>query len=246
MQRLKFLLVLIVVVLLGGALDSSANSITVGVPDAGLIARDTRDGASGITFIDLDSKVSGNGWITSWSIYAQQYIPGWSDNSDARQVALYFFRDTGSNYQVVGKSPLETIPAGGWDKKYSFNLASPIPVQAGDYLAFYYPFQGTDIYNYPSQSIPGGVIAFSRDYTSSGGHNVRWHNPWGSTQAALNVGDSVLHGWFNSGPESESDQGRIYSINASGTTTLTPIPSAALLLGSGLMALVGLRRRLKK
>lgn len=243
-QRLRFFLALAMAFLLIGSFNADAAPIGAGVPDAGLTARQTRDGASGIHFMDLDSPVSGSGWITSWSIYAQQSVPGWWNNSDARQVALLFFRDIGSGYEVVGKSPLETIPSGSWDQNYTFTLATAIPVQAGDYLGFYYPFQGSDI----SQigQTPGGVIAFDWVATSSGGHNVRWHHPWGLAQPVLNVGDSVADGWFDSGPESEGNMGRIYSINASGTTTLTPIPSGLMLLGSGLAGLAGLRLRFHK
>lgn len=242
-KRLRILLALAMAILLLGSFNASAAPISAGVPDSGITARYNRDGASGIHFIDLDSPVSGSGRITSWSIYAQMAIPGWSDNTDSRQVGLLFYRDTGSGYTVVGKSPLETIPSGGWDKKYKFtNLGSGIQVKKGDYLGFFYPFQVTYIYVYPAESIPGGVIAFDFVPIDAGGHNVRWHEPWGSSQnTELNVGDSVDYSWFY---DLKFPNGRIYSINACGT--LAPIPGAVLLLGSGLAGLAGLRLRFGK
>jgi len=125
------------------SLNVSAGTITGGVSDAGLTDRWSRDGASAINFIDLSSTISGNGWITSFSIYAQSHAEGWENNTDARQVSLIIFRNDGNYYDVVGTSPLETVPANGWDQKYTFDLSNPIPVQTGDYIGWYYPLQGS-------------------------------------------------------------------------------------------------------
>lgn len=213
MKKFHVLTAVATVILLLVTLNVYASTISGGVPDSGLIPRDYRDGASGIHFIDLGSPISGDGWITSWSIYAQSHGP-WMDNTDSRKVGLIIFRDNGSGYTVVGVSPLETIPSGAlaWDKKYTFTDLGPgIHVKAGDYLGWYYPFQGSD-YG-PGPTNPGGVIAFAK--VAGGGHNVLWHDPWGSTQnTELGVGP-VPDNFFNA---SEPGIGRIYSINVSGST----------------------------
>ncbi len=213
------------------SLNAYAGTISGGVDDADIIDRHYRDGASGIHFIDVDSQISGDGIITSWSIWAQSYMPWAPDptNTDQRQVGLLIFRNNGSGWTVVGKSPLATIPSGAsaWDRKYTFSAS--IWVKQGDRLGFFYPFQGSDI-NDPNPTIPGGVIAFTLAEVG-GGHNVRYHVPWGSAQPTeLNVGDSVPYDWFQGGPEGEGDRGRIYSLNVHGVTNMTIVPNALLLL----------------
>jgi len=241
------------IVLLVGV-NAYADTISGGVPDSGLTVRQLRDGASGIHFIDLNSPISGNGWITSWSIFAQSSIVlDWVANFESRQVGLMIYRNNGSSYTVVGESPLETIPAGAlaWDRIYTFSdLGTGIHVQQGDLLGWYYPFQAADsgpnpgnYPYYPNDTNPGGVIAFDKILVSSGGHDVRWHGLWGSQQPPeLAVDASVDSSFFDSGPESEGGLGRIYSINVSGSTNPVPVPPSALLLGSGLLGLLGFRR----
>ena len=216
------------------SLNAYAGSISGGVDDAGVIARTQRDGASGFHIIDLDSKISGDGRITSWSIWAESYmswIPG-IVNTEQRQVGLIIFRDTGSGYLVVGESPLETISSGAsaWNRKYTFtDLGTGIEVKRGDYLGIYYPFQGSDISG--PYNNPGGVIAFDSVALDAGGHNVRFRYPWGSAQPPeLVVGALVPYNWFNAGPEVEGGLGRIFSLNVSGVANLTTAPNALLLL----------------
>jgi hypothetical protein len=231
----KLLLPLLFPLLLSSLLlvgmDAQAGTISGGVPDSEIIARDLRDGASGVHFIDVDSQISGDGVITSWSIWAQSTGPaswGSPQNFDPRQVGLIIFRDNGSGYTVVGKSPLETIPSGAaaWDRKYTFS--AHIPVRQGDRLGFFYPFQGSDIGG--PYTNPGGVISFQGADTAHGGHNWRRHEPWGSAQATeLDPGDSVAYAWFNTGYEVEGTR-RIMSINVHGVANATSAPNILLLL----------------
>jgi hypothetical protein len=221
MKKIFLLMGCIAGILLLVTLNAYATTISAGVPDSGIISREFRDGAGGINFIDLSSPISGDGWITSWSIFAQSHGP-WVDNTEPRQVGLVIFRNTGTGYMVVGESSLETIST--WDRKYTFNdLGSGIQVKSGDYLGWYYPVQGDGTNN------PGGVIAFD---LAGGTHNVLFNTDWGS-QPKLAVGDSAPYTAFTL-------QLRTYSINVSGTAV--PVPASLLLLGSGLLGLVGLRR----
>ena len=97
-----------------------------------------------------------------------------------------------------------------------------------DHLGFFYPFQGSDISD-PNPSSPGGVIAFTLAEVG-GGHNWRYHVPWGSAQATeLDPGDSVAYAWFNTGYEVEGTR-RIMSINVHGVTNGTNTPNTLLLL----------------
>jgi hypothetical protein len=214
------------------SLNAYAGSISGGVDDAGIIARTQRDGASGFHIIDLDSKISGDGRITSWSIWAESYMSWIPDtvNTAQRQLGLIIFRDTGSGYLVVGESPLETIPSGAlaWNKKYTFtNLGAGIQVKKGDYLGIYYPFQGSDIWG-PYDN-PGGVIAFDNVAIGAGGHNVRFRSPWGSQQPPeLAVGALIPYDWFNIGPEVEG-AGRILSFNVTGVANVSTAPNTLLL-----------------
>ena len=242
MKRLFGISALVVVTCLMVSLNASAGTITGGASDAQLTSRTLRDGASGINFVDFSSTISGNGWITSFSVFAQSWLdqsvaPGWDTNNyDARQLALFILRDTGSNYQVVGTSPLETIPAGqtNWDKVYTFALpGNGIPVQKNDYIGWYYPFQGAA---FQGPGVPGGVIAFS-----AGGHSVYWApTTWG--QGVAEVSGSLPYGYFQG-----YDNGRTYSINVQGTDVApVPLPGALPLFASGLFGLAAIRRRFKK
>jgi hypothetical protein len=227
------------------ALGVSAYADVIGgVPDGGIIERALRDGASGINFIDLDNsrRISRDDLILTWSIFAQAYCEGWwaSPNYEARKLGLVIYRDIGSGYQVVGKSSLETIPAGvsNWDKIYNFNLGAGIQVQTGDYLGWYYPWQGSLYYgaNDPG-NIPGGVIAFSRIAGGAGLNDVRYRG-WGPGETELTVGQTVADNEFNILYLAEN-AGRIYSINVS--TNAIPLPGAVWLLGPGLLGVVGWR-----
>lgn len=147
-----WLILLALAVLTGNLMfsqNASAALIHGGVSDAEITSRGTTDGAVNATYIDLSSPIDGDGWITSWSIYAQLVSP---HPDIARQLKLIIFRAKGVNYDVVGKSPLETIPQGGYNQKYTFtDLGSGIAVKAGDFIGWYDP--------------QGGVLALSQ-YTS--------------------------------------------------------------------------------
>ena len=157
MARIYYLTGLVVAILLTLSLNASAALISGGVSDADIKARTQLDGAYGINFIDLVNPITGDGWLTSWSIYA----------GGTGEVKLIIFRANGPNYDVVGTSPFETISAAG---KYTFTDlgSSGMAVKAGDYLGWYYPVTNS-----------AGVISF--DY---GADNVAWVEPWGSQPEA--------------------------------------------------------------
>lgn len=213
MKRLSAIMALAVAFLLMTNLNAWASSIHGGVSDADLMDRPEIDGASGINFIDLSNPINGDGLITSWSIYAK------GNDDDAKMVGLIIFRSNGTDYDVVGKSPLETITMGGWNQRHTFtDLGGGISVKAGDYLGWYYPPQN------------GGVIAFSNE-----GDDVHWVEPY---YPAEGQPEATTPWMYNSG------RARTYSINVSGTTA--PAPATLVLLGSGLLMLLGAGWRLKK
>ncbi|OPY84531.1 MAG: hypothetical protein A4E72_02172 [Syntrophus sp. PtaU1.Bin208] len=195
----------------------SASSITGGND---VIERSGRDGAHQITFIDLDHRISGDGWLTGWSFFADYDVPG--ATSDPRQVKLKIFRENGANYDLVGQSDMVTVSA--WDKVYSFSLPN-IPVKQNDIIGWYYP----------EQDWPGGVIS----YQSSTGTNTVW-TVWPDPEGEIT--GSVSKSRFSAGGE-----GRLYSIRVEGTdVNPVPLPPAMYLLGSGLMGLAWVRNRFHK
>ncbi len=222
MKKYCLLMALAAGILLLVTPNAHATFIMAGVPASGLTSRGLVDGAGGIDFIDLSSPINSNGMITSWSIYAQITGGPWGVNTSPLGVQLVIFRSIGGNYTVVGESPTETIST--WNGKYTFDLVSGIQVQAGDYLGWYYPPQGS------LGSLNGGVIAY--DYPTPG-NNVLFTTAWGSAPE-LSVGDVLSAGTL-------TEQDRLYSINVSGV----PLPPTVLLLGSGLMGLGLLRFRRK-
>jgi hypothetical protein len=111
-------------------------------------ARPYVDGATGITFIDLNHKITSDGEIGSWSVYA---VAG-------REMKLKIFRENNNYYDLVGSSPLVTTTAG----KQTFSLATPISVKAGDIIGWYYPIGSTS-----------GTGIYYNDYVDDG--NTRWN-----------------------------------------------------------------------
>ncbi|MDP6346664.1 MAG: hypothetical protein QF491_24245, partial [Alphaproteobacteria bacterium] len=92
-----------------------------------VIARPYLDGADGVLFFDLNGRISGNGEIDSWSIYA---------NATGGEVKLLIYRDNGANWDFVGESGLEAVNSLGVN---TFALASPITVETDDIIAWWYP-----------------------------------------------------------------------------------------------------------
>jgi hypothetical protein len=182
----------------------STIKITGGVDNNEIISRSLRDGASGINFIDLNSTISSDGWITSFSIWPESNAATWGTNTDSKQLSLIIYRNNGDYFDVVGKSPIETVATTQWDQKLVFHLpGNGIQVKKGDIIGWYYPPQGI------TPGDPGGVIAADNIAIGSGGHDVRWLSPWGyQTEAS----GSILKTDFS------GQDGRIYSINVSGVS----------------------------
>ncbi|MFT3784564.1 MAG: hypothetical protein QM770_00170 [Tepidisphaeraceae bacterium] len=171
--------------------------------------RSVVDGATGILFFDLNQPVVGNGTVDAWQIYAGQ-------KSGIGQVELLIFRPGANSWAFVGASPLETVT---WGSANTFALPSPIAVQTGDLVGWWYP-QGTvpsvtydqavgqSLYNYnwASDPIPETHTDLPNLFTTA------WHGPWN--------GDA-----------------RTYSIQVLGT-----LPEPAVLSCIGLTALMLARR----
>ncbi len=111
------------------ALPSLSLADVIGGND--VIPRPAVDGATSIIFFDLNSPISTNGAITSWSIFAS------SQQSGEGKLKLKIFRDIGATWQFVGESPLETVAT--WGAVNTFLLPVSMPVQAGDIVAWWYP-----------------------------------------------------------------------------------------------------------
>ncbi|MCX5805542.1 MAG: PEP-CTERM sorting domain-containing protein [Proteobacteria bacterium] len=136
----------------------SASAAFLGGNDT--IVRSYVDGATGITFIDVNHRIISDGEIDSWSVYA---VAG-------RTMRLKIFRENGDNYDLVGSSPFVTTTFGG----QTFSFATPISVKVGDIIGWYYTSgsaPGTGIYfdnssifygntlwtTYPGSEITGSV-----------------------------------------------------------------------------------------
>lgn len=179
-----------------------------------ITGRYTRDGIVNATYIDMKNTIQSDSVLTGWNIWAQSYAFTWPYSTAARSVKLIIFRTNNSNFDIVGTSELETVAE--WDRDYHFDLATPIPVKAGDLIGWYNPVA----------DIPGGVISFEWDYTAS--NLVRWAY---DTEVTGSVSQSIFY----------PGESRIYSINVEGSAV--PIPAAGWLFASGLAGFIGLKRR---
>jgi len=94
-----------------------------------VIDREFADTARDIYLVDTNNSVNVNGNLTSWQIWAKNTLPA----------QLVIYRRNGTSWSVVGKSDLKTPVVGA----NSFNLPTPIKVQAGDFVGLYYPQQGS-------------------------------------------------------------------------------------------------------
>jgi hypothetical protein len=104
--------------------------------------------------------------VTSWSTQA---------GADGGLMALVIFRAAGAgSYTVVGVSPVESLTVG----TLNFTLASPISVQAGDFLGMYE--SGADCIFGATGSVSGAMVpgvptvgaTFTPSFTSSFRANI--------------------------------------------------------------------------
>jgi hypothetical protein len=133
--------------------------------------------------------------LTGWNIWAQSYAATWPSSTAPRSIKLIIFRSNNSDFEVVGKSELETVQE--WNKAYHFDLTNPIQVKAGDLIGWYNP----------NAAIPGGVVS----YGSDGSSLTRWVYGGG-----VEVTGNTPQSYFN------SLDFRIYSINVEGSTVNPP------------------------
>ncbi len=181
-----------------------------------IIARSTRDGVVGTTYVDMTHSIRSDSLLTGWNIWAQDYAVTWPASTAPRSVKLIIFRNNGSDIEVVGKSEPETVRV--WNQAYHFDLANPIQVKAGDLIGWY---------DATVAQTPGGVISF--DWVTQGSCLTRW---------AYNVeisGTAPLSAFY-------PGEARVYSINVEGSPV--PVPAAVWLFGSGFIGLIGFKRKL--
>lgn len=211
-----------------GLSGASLLLVILGVPAIGmadlvggndLINRTYVDGATGIIFFDLNARINSNAAITSWSIYAASQPTG------TGQLKLKIFRDVGDTWQFIGESGLETVST--WSTTKTFNLATPISVQAGDIISWWYPTNTLPSIVYDEPTNTGWTI-----------NNSSWPRDVDFTS---NIADPTLgagdYGWARST--------RVYSIQVHGEPTgVVPAPGAAFLavLGLGSVGWFGRRR----
>ena len=124
--------------------DGTYNSGTTQTIGNSLVNRPSLDSFVNFSIVDRNNAIPAAGVVTGWQIYA----------GDTTPVRLLVYRQSGSNYTLVGKSPLVTPAALGVN---SFSLASPISVQAGDFLGYYTQSNGA----VPYDNVGTGGIVYS-------------------------------------------------------------------------------------
>ena len=135
--------------------------------------------------MDTNNPFNANGEVTTWEVYA--------GSTEAVQLVIY--RATESGFSVVGRSAEKTPTVG----TNVFGLATPIEVQAGDFIGLYYR--------------RSGVVSFDlHDYDEHG--NPVWD------LGEDNLGGGVLFTDLDTGPEDATNfyrsTNRTYSVRATG------------------------------
>ena len=176
------------------------------------VPRSYVDTATGALFFDFNNPISANGTIDSWEIYT-------ANSTGVGQVELEIFRPGSTTWQFIGASPLETV---AWNSLNTFSLPTPIPVEAGDLVSFWYPHgtvpsilydptgQTLNNHDWPTDPIPETHTDIPDLLTTN------WHGPWDMNP-------------------------RTYSIQVLGTAAV-PEPSSLVLAGIGGAALLVLAR----
>lgn len=100
-----------------------------------VVERLEQDSRNDFTIVDTNIPINGNGYLTSWSIYAKK----------TTQVQLKIIRKEGSDYKIIGQSDLVT-PVLGINQ---FELSNLIYVLKGDLVGLYFE--------------EGGVVPFTLD-----------------------------------------------------------------------------------
>ncbi|ETX07702.1 LamG-like jellyroll fold domain-containing protein [Candidatus Entotheonella palauensis] len=93
-----------------------------------IIDRELVDSARNLSMVDVMRPIPAAGQVTKWEIWAKSALP----------IQLVIYRRTGAAWSVVGASGLET-PAVG---RNEFSLDTPIEVQEGDFIGWYFPRRG--------------------------------------------------------------------------------------------------------
>lgn len=184
-----------------------------------------------------------NGTIEAWLISAgipyyqvsDSFTLGSSSNLTEAQIGLWVVR---------GDTPLTVDWSIGTDKFLSdigFGLGTALTTSSMTPTV-----GGIDLYESTfslSGMLPAGTywLTLKNAVTTYSSLQVRWDENKGPSQAWSNiVGDLSLY------QPTPTTYGGSESFQIYGTTAAVPEPSTMLLLGSGLLGLVGLRRRLKK
>jgi len=124
-----------------------------------VIDRENADTRANYYSVDTNNPVNVAGNLTSWQIWAKNTLPV--------QLVIYRRDKTGS-LSVVGKSDIKTPVVG----ENTFTLPTPIQVNAGDFVGFYYPQQGSIAYTLDNDpnflpNLTGKVI-----FTDAGGNET--------------------------------------------------------------------------
>jgi hypothetical protein len=93
-----------------------------------------------------------------------------------------------------------------------------------------------------TQLIGGTSIGFSASFEFVQGWSLKWNDPVGISPGSgldfsVDLSDVSYSSWFWQGPDGKADVFATVTLNA------VPIPAAAWMLGSGLVALMALKRR---
>ena len=119
-----------------------------------VVDRNEQDSRNDFTIVDTNIPITGNGYLTNWSIYAKK----------TTKVQLKIIRKEGSDYKVIGQSDLVTPILGN----NQFDLASPIYIKFGDLVGLYFEQGGVVPFTLDSGSYSRGDLNGKTLFTESG------------------------------------------------------------------------------
>ncbi|HDN27246.1 MAG TPA: hypothetical protein ENG03_09170 [Thioploca sp.] len=120
-----------------------------------VVQRAVTDSRKNFFLVDTNKPFRAEGELTWWKIWAGKTLP----------VELVIYRKSANSWAVVGRSGVKRPTKTGFNR---FRLASPIEVQAGDFVGLYYPQAGSVSFNKDSGAWDLGNLTGTVLFTGSG------------------------------------------------------------------------------